>query len=137
MKKRLLSLLVILLTIVSAAMAQIPQQMNYQAVVRNNAGQPLPGGTNVTVRFKIHDGTPGGVVVFQETNTAVTNQFGLITQVIGGTSNLNAVSWGSGAKYLQIEIDPTGGNTFADMGTSQLLSVPYALYAANGGGGGN
>jgi len=116
-------------------MAQAPQKMNYQAIVRDALGNPLPGGTNVTVRFQIHDLTPAGTVVFQETNTAVTNQFGLITQIIGGTGNLAAVSWGSGAKYLQVEIDVNGGSNFTDMGTSQLISVPYALFAANSGGG--
>src|ERR1043165_1248897 len=128
MKKRLLTQVAFLLMLVIGAMAQVPQKMNYQAIVRNVAGQPLPGGTNVTVRFTIHDGSPTGTVVFSETNTAVTNQFGLITQVIGGTSNLSAVNWASGAKYLQVEVDPAGGSNLVDMGTSQLLSVPYALY---------
>src|SRR4051812_6509262 len=100
--------------------AQAPQKINYQAIVRDGAGQPLQGGTNVTVRFKIHDGSPTGTVVFTETNTAITNQFGLIAQYIGGTSPLSGVNWASGAKYLQVEIDPVGGVSFSDMGTSQL-----------------
>jgi hypothetical protein len=111
--------------------AQAPQLMNYQAIVRDHSGSPLPFGTNVTVRSTIHDQTPTGTAVFVEVNTAVTNQFGLITQKIGGTSNLAVVNWSSGPKYLQIEIDPTGGSNFTDMGTTQLLSVPYALYAGN------
>ena len=135
MKRRLLSLLAVMITLVNVTMAQAPQKMNYQAIVRDALGNSLPGGTNVTVRFQIHDVTPSGTVVFQETNTAVTNQFGLITQIIGGTGNLAAVNWGSGGKYLQVEIDPAGGSNFTDMGTSQLISVPYALFAANSGGG--
>lgn len=115
----------------TAASAQAPQKLNYQAIVRDAAGNPIVGGTNVTVRFTIHDGSPTGTVVFTETNTAVTNQFGLITQIIGGTSNLAAVNWGNGEKWLQVEIDPSGGNNYSDMGTSQLLSVPYALYSGN------
>lgn len=135
MKRRLLTLLAIVFTFLTGAMAQAPQKMNYQAVVRDASGAPLSGGRNVTVRFQIHDITQGGVVVFQETNTAVTNQFGLITAVIGGTGNLAGVSWGSGAKWLQVEIDVNGGNNFTDMGTTQLISVPYALYAGNSAAG--
>lgn len=111
--------------------AQAPQSFNYQAVVRNAQGNTLPGGTLVKLRFTIHDLTPTGTAVYQGTDTAVTNQFGLVTKAIGSTGNLSSVSWGSGAKYLQVELDPAGGNNFADMGTSQLISVPYALYAAN------
>ncbi len=130
-----LTLLAMALIMLVNVQAQAPQKINYQAIVRDAAGQPLPGGANITVRFIIHDISPTGAVVFTETNTATTNQFGLITQYIGGTSPLSAVNWASGAKYLQVEIDVTGGVNFIDMGTSQLLSVPYALYAANGGGG--
>ncbi|MFM2305851.1 MAG: hypothetical protein RLZZ367_520 [Bacteroidota bacterium] len=122
---------ILLLYIVLLAVAQAPQQLNYQAIVRDASGTPLPGATNVTVRFKIHDGSATGPVVFTETNTAVTNQFGLITMFIGGTSPLSNVNWGSGAKFLQVEVDVTGGVNFTDMGTSQLLSVPYALFAGN------
>ncbi len=134
LNKKLISVLLGIL-LLSIAQAQAPQVMNYQAVVRDASGNPLTGGTNVTVRFKIHDLSPTGPVVFTETNTATTNQFGLITQHIGGTSPLGAVNWGSGAKYLQVEIDITGGANFIDMGTSQLLSVPYALYAGNSASG--
>ena len=107
--------------------AQAPQGVNYQAVVRNASGQPLPNGTNVSVRFQIHDGSLVGPVVFQETTIATTNEFGLISYAIGSGQNLSVVNWGSGPKYLQVAIDPSGGSNFADMGTSQLLSVPYAL----------
>ena len=134
MKKIILSLTLFTLLIMEAT-AQAPQKINYQAIVRDALGNSLPGGTNVTVRFRIHDGSPTGAVIFTETNTAVTNQFGLITQVIGGSSPLTGVNWGGGPKYLQVETDLTGGVNFTDMGTSQLLSVPYALYAQNGGGG--
>ena len=80
-------------------MLQVPLKMNYQAVVRNAQGNPLGANTNVTVRFQIHDLSAGGTVVYSETNTAVTNQFGLITMIIGGTGNLGVVDWGSGNKH--------------------------------------
>ena len=111
--------------------AQAPQLMNYQAVVRNAAGQPLSGGQTVAIRFQIHDVTATGTVVFQEGQHAVTNQFGLINLSIGAVGGLAAVNWGNGPKFLQVELDPTGGSNYTDMGTTQLLSVPYALFAAN------
>lgn len=135
MKLKLLSLTAMLSLFVTVLWAQVPQKINYQAVVRDASGQPLPNGTNVTVRFQIHDGSIQGPVVYQETVNAVTNQFGLITTAVGTSGNLATVSWGSAPKYLQVEVDPNGGNNYTDMGTSQLLSVPYALFAANSANG--
>ena len=129
MKKNILVLL--LSFALAAVFAQAPQQVNYQAVVRDATGQLLPTGTVVAVRFDIHEGSPTGPVVFTETSTATTNKFGLITYAIGSASSLTVVNWSGGSKYLQVLIDPTGGSNFADMGTAQLLSVPYALFAGN------
>ncbi len=103
-------------------------KMNYQAVVRDASGQALPGGSHVSVRFQIHDGSPSGPVVFVESDTAETNQFGLIAMYIGQSNSLAGVSWSS-PKYLQVEVDVTGGDNFTDMGTTQMAAVPYALYA--------
>lgn len=115
--------------------AQAPQSFNYQAVVRNAQGNPLAQGTVVRLRFTIHDVTPTGTTVFQGADTAVTNQFGLVSKAIGTVGSLTSVNWGGGAKYLQVELDPAGGTNYTDMGTSQLLSVPYALYAGNSAAG--
>ena len=109
--------------------AQLPQQMNYQAVVRNSNGQPVANNSNIKMRFTIHDNSVSGAVVFQETATVASNSLGLVTYVIGSSSNLGAVNCGSANKFLQVEVDVTGGNNYIDMGTTQLLSVPYALYA--------
>ncbi|HLP53321.1 MAG TPA: tail fiber domain-containing protein [Chitinophagales bacterium] len=136
MKKIILSNLIVALSLVLTA--QVPQQFNYQAVVRDATGHTLAAGTNVSLRFQIHEGSPTGAVVFQETATETTNQFGLITHIIGSAGNLAAVNWGTGSKYLQVQVDVNGGSSYTDMGTSQLLSVPYALFAgdvANGGSG--
>jgi hypothetical protein len=111
--------------------AQAPQLINYQAVVRNASGQPVANGTVVSLKFIIHDITPTGTSVFNETQSDTANQFGLVNAKIGILNNLALVNWSTGAKYLQVELDPTGGSNFTDMGTSQLLSVPYALFAAN------
>jgi hypothetical protein len=130
MRIRLLMLLATVVCFVTTAMAQAPQLTNYQAIVRNTQGQPLQN-TLVNFQFKIHDVSTTGTVVFTETDTATTNQFGLATVQIGNGGNLALVTWGSGDKYLDVGVDITGGNNFVDMGTAQLLSVPYALFAAN------
>lgn len=113
------------------ATAQAPQLFNYQAVVRNAAGQAVAQGTPVSFRFSIHNNTPTGAVVFTETQDTVTGQFGLVNLHIGKSNNLPTVNWGNGAKYLQVEMDLNNQGSYTDMGTSQLISVPYALYAAN------
>jgi ureidoglycolate hydrolase len=118
MKKYLL-LLSIFYTVIASA--QPPQGVNYQAVVRNSAGAILPNA-HVSVRFSIHDLSPTGTIVFQETHAQATNQFGLFNAVIGTAgSSLAAVNWGTGAKYLQVEIDVAGGTNYVDMGTYTAL----------------
>ncbi|MBP6733022.1 MAG: hypothetical protein KA149_13235, partial [Chitinophagales bacterium] len=108
-----------------AAFAQAPAQMNYQTVVRNNAGTPVANGTLVTLRFTIHDLTENGTPVYSETITDTANQFGMVNVQIGSSNNLGIVNWGTGAKYLQVEANVNNAG-FVDMGASQLISVPYA-----------
>jgi hypothetical protein len=118
------------------ATAQVPQQINYQAVARNAAGTVLANQA-VSVRFTIHDSSATGIVLYQETHSGLmTNQFGLFTTAIGtGTQiSLNSFSniiWGINIKFLQVDIDPAGGSNYISMGATQLNAVPYALYAAN------
>ena len=134
MKKQLLLLLAFAIS-AATMVAQSPQQMNYQAVVRDAQGAVVSNATPVSIRFTIHDLTTSGTVVFMETQATTTNQFGLVTLQIGANGNLGGVSWGSGAKYLQVEVEINNSGTYTDMGTSQLISVPYALYAANSAAG--
>ncbi len=119
--------------------AQVPQLMNYQAVVRQLNGNPVAGGSSVPIRFTVHDLDSAGSIVFRETASPIASQFGLVTHMIGnGTAvigTIAGINWGSGAKYLQVEIDLTGNNNWVHMGTSQLISVPYALFAANSSAG--
>lgn len=132
MKRRLPVFIIVTFTCTLAAIAQAPLLINYQAILRNANGDPLPAGDTVGIFLQIRQASATGTVVFTEEEKAVTNQFGLITLAIGSNNNLGEVNWADGAKYLQVLIDPTGGNHYTDMGASQLLSVPYALYAANG-----
>lgn len=118
----------------ATSFAQAPQKFNYQTIARNSAGVAL-ANQSVSFRLSILDGSTSGPVVYQETQTLTTNAFGLANLEIGGgtvvTGSMSSINWASGSKFLQVEFDPTGGNTFTMMGVSQLLSVPYALYAAN------
>jgi hypothetical protein len=83
------------------------------------------------LRFSIHQQTETGPVVFTEIISTTANQFGLVAVKIGSVNDLSVVDWGNGSKYLQVEADINNTGTYTDMGTSQLLSVPFALYAAN------
>ena len=116
--------------------AQVPQKINYQAVARNSSGALL-ASTNIAVRISIHDGSATGTTVYQERHTATTNTLGLFSFGIGTgsviTGTFAGIDWSTGNKFLQIELDPAGATSYIDMGTQELLSVPFALYAANGG----
>lgn len=114
---------------------QAPQVIPYQAVARDNAGNPI-ASQSVALRFSIRDGNVSGTISYQELQIKTTNSIGLFTANIGEGVVINGsmatIAWGSGSKFLQVEMDATGGTNFIDMGTQQMLSVPYALNAANG-----
>lgn len=123
-----------LISVLCAALyvvGQAPQKMNYQAVVRGANGNPVSAGSVVKLRFSIHDASAVGAVQFVETDTATANQFGLVSVEIGSWSNLANVSWASGSKFLEVEADIDNSGNFVAMGTTQLLSVPYALFAGS------
>jgi len=116
------------------AYGQVPNQINYQGVARNSVGNVLPN-KKIAIRLSIHDDNPAGTVLYKETRTITTNNFGLFNVAIGGpgadnsSGTIGAIDWGSAAKFIQVEIDPDGSSNFINMGAAQLLSVPYALYA--------
>jgi uncharacterized protein (TIGR02145 family) len=111
-------------------MAQAPQGINYQAVVRNADGS-LIENTQVGMRISILQGSATGTAVCEEEFTPTTNAFGLVTLAIGSvnTTDFAAIDWSSGLYFIKVELDPAGGTSYTEMGTSQLISVPYALYA--------
>jgi hypothetical protein len=108
--------------------AQAPALIPYQAIARNAAGEPLASST-LNARFTIHDGTASGTNVWQELQTVSTSALGLFTVQLGSSVALTNVNWANGAKFMQVEIDL--GSGFVDIGTQQLLSVPYALHSAS------
>ncbi len=120
--------------------AQVPQSFQYQSVVRDAAGTAL---VNQPVNFQISiiSGSITGTVVYSETHTASTNAYGIVTLNIGGgtpvTGTFSVINWGSTSHYIKVEADPAGGTNYLDMGTTQLLSVPYALYSENTGNAGD
>ncbi len=135
MKLRLLCLSTVIVFFVTGLMAQVPQGVNYQAVARNSSGTVYPN-QHISVSFSVHDGSASGNIIYQEADTATTNQFGLFTVVIGnGTpvfGSFASINWATGNKYLEVDFDPAGGTNYGSMGVTQLWSVPYALYAGNG-----
>ena len=110
-----------------------PPGIPYQAEVRNESGEVL-ANANVHVRFTLHELTANGTVSYQETHAITTNELGLFAATIGaGTAaqgTFAGINWSQTTKFLQVEVD--AGNGFITMGNQQLMSVPYALYAANG-----
>ena len=127
--KQLITLLFVCISIV--VVAQAPPQIKYQGVARDAAGSPITNGT-ITVQFDIHDVTPAGIIIYTETHSSVTtNQFGLFSINIGSITPLPGGTFGTGDEFLEVSVDFGSGLT--SMGTSQLLSVPYALYADTSG----
>ena len=110
-----------------------PPGIPYQAEVRSDNGEVL-ANANVNVRFTLHELTANGTVSYQETHTLTTNELGLFAATIGaGTptqGTFAGINWSQTTKFLQVEVDP--GSGYITMGNQQLMSVPYALYAANG-----
>lgn len=136
--KNLILTLLIMVALVATALAQAPQKFNYQAVARNTDGSLL-ANQDVGLRITIED--DNGTALYTETHALTTNAYGLFTLAIGGgnatSGTLAGINWGGGDRYVKVDIDPTGGNNYTNAGTSQLLSVPYALYAENSGNGGD
>jgi hypothetical protein len=126
--KKLITLLALIAT--TAIFAQAPQGFNYQATVRNSSGQLLLNQI-VLVKFNILQNSSTGDIVYSETQTANTDDLGQINLVVGQgtapTGTFSTINWGSGSYYLGIELD--SGSGYVAMGTTQLMSVPYALYA--------
>ena len=135
--KKLLTFLAALMIISSAflprqAGAQSPQKMSYQAVVRNSSDQ-LVTNHDVGMRISILKGSASGSAVYVETQTPTTNANGLVSIAIGGGTLVSGsfanIDWADGPYFIKTETDPTGGTSYSITSTSQLLSVPYALYA--------
>lgn len=130
------TLLLSLLCAPLVLMAQVPQAFDFQGVARDLSGNILASQT-IGLRLGVVSGTVAGPLEYQETQSTATSPLGLFTVQVGaGTPVLGtfaAVNWASGAHFLKVEMDATGGTSYQHMGTTQLLSVPYALMAGSVG----
>ena len=115
--------------------SQAPQAFNYQGVARDVSGNPLTN-QNIGLRITIFQGLFGATEVYKEIHLTTTSDLGLFTLQIGTGSVVDGIfsdiDWGEEAHFLQIEMDENGGSNYQLIGMSQLLSVPYAMYAENG-----
>lgn len=119
--------------------AQAPQKISYQAIIRNSSNE-LITSRPVRIQISILQGTSNGTAVYVENHTTATNANGLVTLEIGaGTAifgTFATINWSNGSNYfIKTETDPNGGNNYTISGTSQMLSVPYALYALSSSNG--
>lgn len=135
--KRILLSLVAIVTISLSSFGQAPEGFKYQAVVRDASSNILSNQT-VGMRLTIQQGSIGGTTVYTETFAPTTNGYGLVNLEIGtGTTSddFSTIDWANGPFYIETAADVSGGTTYVVLGTSQLMSVPYALYAKTSGNG--
>lgn len=115
--------------------AQAPNRISYQAVMTDTSDLPILNSA-VGIKISVLQGSSSGTPVFIETHSTTTNGIGLISLQIGaGTpvlGNIASVDWSLGPYFVKTETDPNGGTSYSIVGTSELLSVPYALYSVNG-----
>ena len=136
--KRILLSLVVIATLSLSSFGQAPEGFKYQAVVRD-AGNLILNNQAVGMQLTIQQGSVGGTAVYTETFTPTTNGYGLVNLEIGSgtlvSGDFTTIDWANGPFFMETAVDVTGGTSYAVMGTSQLMSVPYALYAKTSGNG--
>ena len=133
MKKLITICAAILMT--TSVFAQAPNKISYQAVIRNSSSA-LVTSTPVGMKISILQGSTTGTPIYVETQTATTNANGLVSLEIGTgtaiTGTFAAINWANGPYFIKTETDPNGGTAYTIAGTNELMSVPYALFSANG-----
>jgi len=114
--------------------AQSPNAINYQAIARDTNGVIITD-QNVSLKISIISDSVTGIIVFIESHNVFTNSFGLFNIAIGKGQALlgdfKAINWGASKHFIKTELDVNGGQNYVFMGTSQLLSVPYAFHASS------
>ncbi len=134
-----ISLLIIIFNFVLFTFGQAPSKFNYQVVARDASGN-LIANQNVSFLISIVKGWEGGPTIYIESHSVTTNPFGQASLIVGNGNVLlgsfSDIDWGLNSFYIKTGLDPTGGTMYNGMGTAQLLSVPYALYANTSGQGG-
>jgi hypothetical protein len=119
------------------AFGQSPEKFTYQSIIKNSSGYLLKN-QEVGLRISILFNSSNGAEVYSEEHFPTSNSNGLVTVIIGEGltgDNISNIDWGNGEYFIKVEVDPEGGINYTMNQTSQLLSVPYALYAENSGSG--
>ena len=134
--KKIISLTFLMATLLSHA--QAPEGINYQAVVRDNLGTPIENSL-VSLKIAIYQSSTSGLLVFEESFSPNTNSYGLVNFIIGQgnliSGDFSIIDWATGPYFIEISADIDGGSDFEVVGTQELMSVPYALYAKTAGNG--
>jgi hypothetical protein len=135
-KRILFIIFALVFPLTKASFGQVPQSFNYQAVARDASGSVIVNQV-VSFRISLLQGSAAGTSVYTETHTVTTNLLGLVNFAIGGgivvSGNFSTINWATGPYFVQIELDVSNSGSYLIMGTSQLLSVPYAQYAEKSG----
>lgn len=130
--KKIITLLALISTLIT--FSQVPQGISYQAIALNGSANPVVS-SNVGIRLSVLDNSATGTVLYTETHTKTTNAQGLFNLVIGQgtptTGTFSTINWGTNLKFLKVEMDAAGGTNYVLVGTTQLLSVPYAMVAGS------
>jgi len=123
---------IILSFIIGKIIAQTPESFNYQVVIRNSSGD-LITNQNIGFRLSVLYGTSDGESVYTETQSVMSNDFGVCNLQVGNgtlfSGNMITIDWSAASYFLKVEIDESGGTNYLHVGTSQLVSVPYALHS--------
>lgn len=129
--KKIITLCAVIL-LAAGVFAQSPNKLSYQAVIRNTSNA-LVSNQAIGMRISILQTSPSGTAVYVETQSINSNANGLVSIEIGGgavvSGSFDSINWANGPFFIKTETDPAGGNNYTITGTSQLLSVPYALHA--------
>lgn len=129
--KQILTLLLFVFVTLST-MAQTPEKMSYQAIIRA-IDNSLVVNSTISIKIIVHQGAINGTNVYQETHTATTNNNGLVSLEIGTgrvtNGNFSSIAWEQGPYFIETQVDVAGGSNYNIIGISQLMSVPYALHA--------
>jgi len=138
MQKQCLSVLVALIALSATLDAQTPKFVNYQAIIRNAQNQPVTDAS-ISVRVRILQGAPGGIVVFEETHVGESAENGLVQFALGSANpvGFTAIDWSNGPYFVKIDYDLDNGMAFSNTDAVQILSVPYAIYAEEAGNSGD
>lgn len=129
--KKINLIMVLIVLAVSGIIAQVPQNFNYQATLRDNTGQLLISAP-VTIRISIIRDGASGESIYSEIHYITTSNLGIINLKVGsgsGSGNFESIDWNASHYFIKVEVDPAGGNNFVTMGVTELSSVPYALSA--------